>query len=72
MCLVISIVLMVFGINMLLAGDYLMGIGSLISALFFMTMMIRHFMRVKKERGRVHAKDCLSCNQSMPQTKDEA
>jgi len=70
MCLVISMLLMLFGVNMLLSGDYFMGIGSLITAFFFMTLMIRHFMRVKKERGSVHAKDCFSCNQSMPEIKE--
>lgn len=63
---------MVLGVNMLFAGDYVMGSGSLITSLFFMTMMIRHFIRVKKERGTFNAKDCLNCNQSSFDISDEA
>lgn len=62
---------MVFGINMLLDGDYFMGMGSLVTALFFMTIMIRHFIRVKKEYGVFYAKDCLSCNQALPKNNNE-
>jgi len=62
MCLIISIVLMTFGINMFMAGDYMMGTGSIIASLFFITIMIRHILRVKQERGKIESKDCLSCN----------
>jgi hypothetical protein len=66
MCLVISMVLMTFGINMLMHGDIVMGLGSVLASLFFMTMMVRHFLRVKKERGSLNAKDCLTCNSGLP------
>lgn len=72
MCLLISALLMLFGINMLMAGDYFMGIASSVTALFFITLMIRRFIYVKKENGRLNVKDCLSCNTTIPEIKDEA
>ena len=62
MCLFISLTLLFFGVNMLLAGDYMMGIGASVTAIFFIILMVRHFIRVKKEQGNISAKDCLSCN----------
>ena len=61
MCLVISMLLLVIGINLISSGDIMMGTASLLAGLFFISMMIRHFSRVKKERGELQIKDCLSC-----------
>ena len=63
--------LLAIGINILLSGDLIMGLATLSASLFFITLMIRHFIRVKKERGRLNAKDCLRCNQSFPELKDK-
>ncbi len=71
MCLIISLILMIFGINLLLEGDLWMGIGSMVASLFFITLMVRHFLRVKKERGTLSAKDCLQCNQQTMNLDDK-
>ena len=59
-------------VNLLVSGDMLMGIGTLVTSLFFMSMMIRHFLRVKKERGTLKVNDCLRCNTSMPMDDSKA
>ncbi len=69
MCLVISSVLLVIGINLISSGDMMMGIASLLAGIFFISMIIRHFLRVKKERGELQVKDCLSCT-TMISTND--
>lgn len=62
MCLIVAMLLFIFGINMIVSGDYIMGIGASLAALSFLTFMIRYLMRLKKEDGVIHAKDCFSCS----------
>lgn len=69
MCLIISLVLMTFAVNLLIAGDIMMGFGALLFSLFLMSMMVRHFLGIKKERNDVTIKECLSC--PTPLTKFE-
>ena len=58
---------MTFAINLFLSGDMMMGLGTLVFSLFLMSMMIRHFLQIKKERKDVTIKECLSC--PTPQVK---
>ena len=48
MCLVISILMLVLSFNYYNAQNYLLASGSLIVAIFFIILMIRNIMRVKK------------------------
>jgi hypothetical protein len=53
--------LMTFGINLLLAGDLIMGLGSVGLACFILTMIVRHVVHLKKEGTKIDVKECLSC-----------
>ena len=48
MCLVISILMLVLSFNYYNSQNYLLAGGSLIVAVFFIILMIRNIMRVKK------------------------
>lgn len=48
MCFIISIVLLVFSFNLFNAGSTLAALGSLIASLFFIFLMIRNILYVKK------------------------
>lgn len=48
MCLVISIVMLVLSFNYYNSDNYQFATGSLMVAIFFMILMIRNILRVKK------------------------
>ena len=54
MCLVISILMLVLSFNYYNAQNYLLASGSLIVAIFFIILMIRNIMRVKKFKKSQH------------------
>ncbi len=71
MCLIISVILAIFGINLLMAGDWAMGTGSLLASLGLFAFMVRHILKIKKERGKLNAKECLSCNTHIVPKEDK-
>ena len=48
MCLVISIVMLVLSFNFYNAGNTLQAIGFLVVAIFFIVLMVRNILHVKK------------------------
>ena len=50
MCLVISILMFVLSFNYYNSQNYLLASGSLIVAIFFIILMIRNIIRVKKSK----------------------
>lgn len=61
MCLVISVILGIFAFNFFAAGDYVMGSAVALVTIGTVTLMVRQIIRVRKERGGISAKECLSC-----------
>jgi len=57
MCLVISIVMLVLGFNFYFAGNLLASIGSLLTSVFFIWLMIKNIQRVKKIRKEKGSKN---------------
>jgi len=51
-CFIVSIVLLVFSFNLFNAGSILPALGSLIASLFFIFLMIRNILHVKKSREK--------------------
>jgi len=50
MCLVISIVMLVLSYNLYLTENFLGSIGSFLTAILFIWLMLRNIQRVKKIR----------------------
>ncbi len=50
MCLIIAVVLAVFAFNAFSGGNITVGIFSILASLFFISLMVRNILLVKKER----------------------
>jgi len=48
MCIVISIVMLVLGYNLYMAGNVLAAVGSVATSLVFIGLMVKNIQRVKK------------------------
>ncbi|MDH5465370.1 MAG: hypothetical protein OEW60_07035 [Thiovulaceae bacterium] len=62
MCLIISLFLFVISFELLTHNSIMMGLGSLLMGLFFITMMVRNVLHTLRERGKINAKECLKCS----------
>lgn len=52
MCFIIAVIASVFAFNFYMAGNILGAIGSAVTALFFIALMIRNILKVKKIREK--------------------
>jgi len=50
MCLIIAVVLGVFAFNAFSSGNLMVGIFSVAASIFFIALMVRNILLVKKER----------------------
>jgi hypothetical protein len=50
MCFVISMLGLFFAFNFFMAGEYLLSVGAVLTSVFFITLMIRNILHVKKLR----------------------
>jgi hypothetical protein len=50
MCFVIAVVLAIFAFNAFMADNILVGLGSIGASIFFIVLMIRNILHVKKLR----------------------
>ena len=57
MCLVISIVMLVLSYNLYLTENFLGSIGSFLTAILFIWLMLRNIQRVKKIRKKKGVKN---------------
>ena len=48
MCFIVAVVMSIFALNAFLAQEYLLGSSSLLIAIFFITLMVRNILYVKK------------------------
>jgi len=50
MCFIIAVVLLVLGFNFYNAGSILLAVGSFVTSVFFIYLMIKNILHVKKLR----------------------